>query len=475
MEQFLFHTSHRGDLPTRYPSVTIIDKPSRPDELVRSLKALLAKPSLDFRRRGSLSAASEGPCRRLKPRAILRRRISKRPLTRRPSKTGPGWICVFDNKRYWPNSACFPFKGKSLQDLLDAAVRMAAEGLRAQLSKVLEYIPAENRFLMRAGVGWDPGLVGVASVGADLKSPSGYALRTGKPVISNHLENEERFRTPELLRVHGVRRAINVILQGDGSPFGVLEVDSRSEGEFTEHDISFLQGAANVLGMAIERQRYENRLQASVEQQKMLIKEINHRVKNSLQLVSSMFHLQAQASTDPTLIQALQAASGRVTAVARVHERLYRDADIRMVDLSAYLTDVCHDLSEVVSPCIIDFQASGQIRMGTDRAVLIALLVGELITNAAKHAYAGDVAGAITVRLAPEGEKSALVAVRDEGIGLPSDFDVDTQGGLGMRIVRAFLEPTGAKLAVHRKSPGTEFVIHIPIDSVQPLAELEGS
>jgi two-component sensor histidine kinase len=269
--------------------------------------------------------------------------------------------------------------------------------------------------------------------------------------------------------VHGVHRAINVILQGDGSPFGVLEVDSRSEGEFTEHDISFLQGAANILGMAIERQRYEKRLQASVEQQKMLIKEINHRVKNSLQLVSSMFHLQAHASTDPTLIQALQAASGRVTAVARVHERLYRDADIRMVDLSAYLADVCHDLSEVVLPCIIDFSASGQVRMGTDRAVLVALLVGELVTNAAKHAYAGDVAGTITIRLAPEGANAALVTVSDEGTGLPSDFDLDTQGGFGMRIVRAFLQPTGAKLAVHRKSPGTEFVMHVPIDSVQPF------
>ncbi len=356
-----------------------------------------------------------------------------------------------------------------MKELLDAAVRMAAEGLRAQLSKVLEYIPAENRLVMRAGVGWDPGLVGVASVGADLESPSGYALRTGKPVISNHLENEERFRTPELLRVHGVRRAINVILQGDGTPFGVLEVDSRSEGEFTQHDISFLQGAANVLGMAIERQRYESRLQASVEKQKLLIMEINHRVKNSLQLVSSMFHLQAQASTDPTLIEALQAASGRVTAVARVHERLYRDSDIRMVDLSAYLRDVCHDLNEVVSPCIIDFQALGQVRMGTDRAVLVALLVGELITNAARHAYAGDATGAITVRLEREGEKAALISVRDEGRGLPPDFHPDTQRGFGMRIVRAFLEPTGAELVVHRRSPGTEFVMHVPIDAVQPF------
>ena len=102
------------------------------------------------------------------------------------------------------------------------------------------------------------------TIGADLEFPSGFALRTGRPVISNHLENEQRFRTPELLVEHGIRRAINVILQGDGSPYGVLEVDSRSEGEFTEHDITFLQGAANILGMAIERQRYERRLKTAL-------------------------------------------------------------------------------------------------------------------------------------------------------------------------------------------------------------------
>jgi GAF domain-containing protein len=131
--------------------------------------------------------------------------------------------------------------------------RLTADGLGTEYCKVLEYRPAENRLLVRAGVGWEEGVVGHASVGADLASPAGYALRTGKPVISNHLENEERFRTPELLIEHGIRRAMNVILQGDGSPFGVLEVDSRSEGEFSVHDVAFLQGAANILGMAIEQ------------------------------------------------------------------------------------------------------------------------------------------------------------------------------------------------------------------------------
>src|SRR6185503_432429 len=137
---------------------------------------------------------------------------------------------------------------------------------------VMEFLPAEIRLVVRAGVGWEKGVVGHATVGADLASPAGYALRTGKPVISNHLENEQRFRTPELLARHGIRRAMNVILQGDGSPYGVLEVDSRSEGEFTERDISFLQGAANLLGMAIERQRMEQSLRAAVERNQLLLK-----------------------------------------------------------------------------------------------------------------------------------------------------------------------------------------------------------
>src|SRR5918993_2182855 len=162
-------------------------------------------------------------------------------------------------------------QGADFDKLLAETVRLTAEALRAEFCKVLEYVPSKNRLLVRAGVGWEEGIVGVASIGADLASPAGFALRTGKPVISNHLENEERFRTPELLLEHGIRRAMNVILQGDGTPFGVLEVDSRSEGEFGEHDIAFLQGAANLLGMAIERQRIEGSLRSALEQHEVLL------------------------------------------------------------------------------------------------------------------------------------------------------------------------------------------------------------
>jgi hypothetical protein len=90
-------------------------------------------------------------------------------------------------------------QGTPFLELLNRTARLTADGMEAQFCKVLEYLPAQNRLLVRAGVGWHEGIVGVATVGADLESPSGFALRTGKPVISNHLENEERFRTPELL------------------------------------------------------------------------------------------------------------------------------------------------------------------------------------------------------------------------------------------------------------------------------------
>ena len=95
-------------------------------------------------------------------------------------------------------------QGASFNQLLDDAARLTADGMEAEFCKVLEHIPTEKCFLVRAGVGWEPGVVGVATIGDDIASPGGFALRTGQPVIANQLENEERFRTPELL-VHSPR------------------------------------------------------------------------------------------------------------------------------------------------------------------------------------------------------------------------------------------------------------------------------
>jgi two-component sensor histidine kinase len=354
-------------------------------------------------------------------------------------------------------------QGTNFIGMLDHTARMTAEGLRAEYCKVMEYIPAENRLLVRAGVGWDEGVVGHATVGADLASPAGYALHTGKPVISNHLENEQRFRTPELLLEHGIRRAMNVILQGDGSPFGVLEVDSRSEGEFNEQDIAFLQGAANILGMAIEQQQYQRKLQAAVDRHQILLKEVNHRVKNSLQVVSSMLHLQAKAVGDPALSEHLSEASSRISAVGRAYERLAYNAAHDNIDLVAYLREVIDDLATAVAPCAIHFEAPEEIQFAADRAIILALIINELVLNAGKYAYPDCPGGAIWVRLAHLDQRAVLITVRDEGVGLPGDFDPATSKRLGTRLISALAKQLGAELTRPASVKGANFTLLVPL------------
>jgi two-component sensor histidine kinase len=358
-------------------------------------------------------------------------------------------------------------QGTSFIGMLDHTARMTAEGLGAEYCKVLEYLPAENRLLVRAGVGWDEGVVGKASVGADLASPAGYALRTGKPVISNHLENEQRFRTPELLVEHGIRRAMNVILQGDGSPFGVLEVDSKSEGEFGEHDVAFLQGAANILGMAIEQQQYQRKLQAALDRHQVLLKEVNHRVKNSLQVVSSMLQLQANDVGNPDAGERLKEASSRVNAVGRAYERLAYNADYENIDLVGYLREVIDDLESVVAPFTIHFEAPEKIQFGADRAILVALVINELVSNAGKYAYPNCSEGAIWVRVIQSDKNAVFISVRDDGVGLPAGFDPTTSKRLGSRLVNALAKQLGAELTRPISPLGTNFALLVPLAPAQ--------
>jgi len=350
--------------------------------------------------------------------------------------------------------------------MLNHTARVTAEGLEAEYCKVLEYRPADNRLLVRAGVGWGEGVVGHATVGADSASPAGYALHTGKPVISNHLENEQRFRTPELLIEHGIRRAMNVILQGDGSPFGVLEVDSRSEGEFSEKDIAFLQGAANILGMAIEQQQYQRKLQSALARHQILLKEVNHRVKNSLQVISSMLHLQASAVGDPDLSDRLNEASTRISAVGRAYERLAYNADYENIDLVSYLQEVVDDLKTAVAPYKIQLEAPDEIQFAADRAILVALVINELVLNAGKYAYPNSSEGFIWVRVARMEKDSILVSVRDEGAGLPAGFDPETSRRLGTRLVNALATQLGAQVTRPASANGTNFTLHIPLGTV---------
>jgi two-component sensor histidine kinase len=129
--------------------------------------------------------------------------------------------------------------------------------------------------------------------------------------------------------------------------------------------------------------------------------------------------------------------------------------------LGVYLTDVCKDLNESIPDCEINVSVEEGIITATDRAVAVALLVNELVSNATKHAYPGAQCR-IWVTLSRGADTTNLITVRDEGIGLPEDFDAKTGRRLGMRLVNAFTQQLRGELQILRRNPGTEFVLAIP-------------
>src|SRR5215207_7610141 len=137
--------------------------------------------------------------------------------------------------------------------LMDQAVSLVAQTLDVEYCKILELLPEGDELLLRAGVGWEEGLVGRATEGTGLDSQAGFTLLSGEPVIVEDLREEERFSASALLQDHGAVSGMSVIILKREQPFGILGVHTKSRRAFTGDDVNFLQAVANVLAAAIER------------------------------------------------------------------------------------------------------------------------------------------------------------------------------------------------------------------------------
>ena len=142
-----------------------------------------------------------------------------------------------------------------------------------------------------------------------------------------------------------------------------------------------------ILGMAIERQRIEQNLQNAVERQQVLMREVNYRVNNSLQMVASVLHLRSSVAASQDVRKEFLQAETRISAIALAHRRLYSGDQITAIDLAAYLREACNDIAASVSDCDIKVAVEEGNVIRTDRAVPAVLSVNELITNAGKYAY----------------------------------------------------------------------------------------
>src|ERR1700692_1942741 len=355
---------------------------------------------------------------------------------------------------------------RDIGQILQRATELCAQGLETRFAKVLEYMPDDKRLLVRAGIGWVSGTVGQVSLAVDLESPAGYAFQTGQMVISNHLQEETRFRTPKLLSDHGIKRAINVLIArgGEGNlPFGVLEVDSPDSGQFDLADANFLAGFAGLLGIAIERQQADAELQGALDHQAMLTREMSHRVKNSLASVVGLLRVQARNAQSEEVQDALKNAASRITTIAQVHDHLWRSKQIGFVDIADFAGELCHKLQET-SPGHQLHCKFGNLMIPADKAIPLGLLINELVTNAAKHAYPE---GSGEIHVTGEQLGGTLhVEVSDQGIGLPKNFDIDQpRASLGFKVIKSLLSQINGRITVSSNQPkGAAIQLDVPLD-----------
>jgi len=271
-------------------------------------------------------------------------------------------------------------RSDDIDGLLQEATRLVSDAIDVELVKVLELVPGGENLLVRAGVNWNPGVVGHATIPAHEGSPAGYALHTNQPVITEDTEREVRFAIPELLIEHSVRSTVNVVIRGEDGPFGVLEVDSRQLRKFEQDDIDFLQNYANLLASAIDRVRIQRELAERALRQEMLGHELQHRINNMLATIQAIARRTRAKSQN--LDEFAKAFEDRLAAIARTHALLSRThtgtIDIREVlsqELSVHGAVEGENLK----------QRGPAISIPAKQAEVLSMAIHELATNAVKH------------------------------------------------------------------------------------------
>ncbi len=382
--------------------------------------------------------------------------------------------------------------------LMNDAVALLRDTLGIDCSKVLELLPDRRHLLLRAGLGWQPGLVGVATVGAGIESQAGYTLLLGsdEPLIVDDLATETRFRVPDLLRDHAVVSGVSVVIAGPHGPFGVLGVHSRSRRTFTRDDANFVQAVANILASAIAREHVERERDASLAdaQQANRLKDeflatLSHEIRTPLNAILGWASLvrsgkvsgERQTQALDAILRNAQAQAQLVSDILDVSRIITGKLRLDLADLE--IAAVVDGVVESVQPaaCAKDIRLvhtceRRDIRVIADR-VRMQQIVWNLLSNAIKFTPAG---GRVTIAVRAADSTLDLV-VSDCGPGIHPDFlphvfdrfrqaDSSTTRqhgglGLGLAIVRHLVELHGGTVsaASDGEGCGATFTVRLPV------------
>lgn len=213
-----------------------------------------------------------------------------------------------------------------------------------------------------------------------------------------------------------------------------------------------------------EKEQAERELRIAKDRAEVLLKEVNHRVANSLSLVASLVSLQASAITDSVAKNALNETQSRIYAISMVHKRLYSSSDVRFVALNEYLAGLLEHLQISMHDQWKGATLKAELDallLRTDQSISLGIVVAEWVTNSCKYAYPGGT-GEIRVRLRRLSEQQAQLSVEDDGVGREEDGSVKGTG-LGTRIVRAMAQSMNATVEYTSLSPGTAARLIFPV------------
>ena len=248
----------------------------------------------------------------------------------------------------------------------------------------------------------------------------------------------------------------------DGFNLGTLCVIDHEPREVQEAEIERLTDLAAIVVDELELRLAARR---AVEQREALLREVNHRVANSLSIVGALGRMQANTASDPTVREALDAMQSRINAIAGVHRRLYTSDDVRSVRLDEYLAGLGEELEATMLAAGREHPvrvSADPIVVATDRAVTLGVIVTELVTNAYKYAYRDDAPGDIRVSVRQQGAGSGLLVVEDDGAGL-GDSTVASGTGVGAKIVRAMAANLRSTVEFDHDHAGTRVSLAFPI------------
>lgn len=213
-----------------------------------------------------------------------------------------------------------------------------------------------------------------------------------------------------------------------------------------------------------QRKEAEEQLKASLEEKELLLKEVHHRVKNNLQVISSIFSLQSQALEDEKALAILEESQNRISSMSLIHEKLYQAANLTNIDFADYIRDLAHHLlaSYNVNPDWIQTDMNIEsIPMNLDSAIPCGLLINELISNSLKHGFPNERRGNIYIFLGFIDEETLCLKVEDDGVGLPEDFNPSQATSLGFSLITSLTQQLRGRLKF-QNNPGASFEITFP-------------